>query len=137
MAKANDIKEELLKQMEKDFSESMDVDKDSARKIVENHRAQVRRLKRITITSWAITVLYLLAMYILKETILESHLRNFLTRDEFLFFRYADMGTKVLIVISGLLTYLLYHRSKMLTMLQICARLANIEEHLKRMSQDK
>ncbi|MEJ2701096.1 MAG: hypothetical protein P8Z79_01505, partial [Sedimentisphaerales bacterium] len=136
MVKSNHIKEELLKQMEKDFAESTDVDKDSTRKIVENHRAQVRRLKRITITSWAITVIYLLAMYILKETILESHLRNFLSRDEFLFIRYADMGTKVLIVISGLLTYLLYYRSKMLTMLQICARLANIEEHLKSMTQE-
>ena len=137
MTKANDIKEELLKQMDEDFAESTDVDKDSARKIVENHRAQVRRLKRITIASWAITVLYLLVMYTLKDAFLESDLRSFLTADEFLFIHYADMGTKALIVISGLLTYLLYHRSKMLTMLQICARLASIEEHLKRMTQDK
>lgn len=136
MAKEKDLKEELLKQVDKDFTESTNVGKDSARKIVENHKAQVKRLKWIVITSWVITVLYLLAMYILKDTILESHLRSFLTSDEFLFIHYADMGTKVLIVISGLLTYLLYSKSKMLTMLQICARLANIEEYLKRMSQD-
>jgi hypothetical protein len=76
-------------------------------------------------------------MHTIKETILTSHLRPFLTTDEFLFFRYADMGTKVLTVISGLLTYLLYSKSKTLTMLQICARLASIEEHLKRISTDK
>ncbi len=137
MTKEKDIREELLKQMDKDFSSSTDVDGDSARRIVESHRIQVKRLKRITVVSWLITVLYMLAMHILKDTVLESHLRSFLTRDEFLFIRYADMGSKVLIVISVLLTYLLYSKSRMLTIVQICARLAGIEEHMKKMSQDK
>jgi len=137
MAKVNNIKEELLKQMDKDFAESTDLNKDSAQRIIENHRAQVQRLKWITAISWLITVLYSLGMYILKDFVLKNYVEGVLTRNEFMLIRYSDAGLKVLIVIAVLVTYLSYCRSRTLTMLQICARLASIEEHLKRMAQDK
>jgi hypothetical protein len=137
MAREKDIKEELLKQLDQDSGGSAEADKDAARKIIDDHQAQAGRLKILTITSWAVTVFYFFAMHALKDFLLEGHLRSLLTENEFLLISYMDMGTKVLIVISVLVTYLCYCKSRTLTMLQICARLARIEEHLKRMSQDK
>ena len=137
MAKEKDIKEELLKQMNQDSAESAETDRDSARKIIEDYRAQARRLKTLTILSWAITSFYFLAMHCLKEFLLEGNLRSLLTENEFLLIGYMGMGSKVLIVISVLVTYLCYCKSKALTMIQICARLANIEDHLRKMSQDQ
>ncbi|MFC1635414.1 hypothetical protein ACFL5Z_11275 [Planctomycetota bacterium] len=135
MAKEKDIKEELLKQLDQDSAGSAETDKDSARKIIEDYQAQARRLKTLTILSWAITVFYFFAMHSLKEFLLEGNLRSLLTENEFLLISYMDMGTKVLVVISVLVTYLCYCKSKALTMIQICARLANIEEHLRKMAQ--
>ncbi len=137
MDKAKDIKEELLKQMDEDFAGTKDVNEDSARKIIEVNRAQVKRLKLAAAISWLVTVLYFLGMYILKDFLLKNYIEGALTRNEFMLISYSDMGLEVLIVISVLLTYLSYRRSRTLTMLQISARLAGIEEHLKRMSQDE
>ena len=137
MDKARDIKEELLRQMDEDSAGSTDVNKDSAQKVIELHRTQVRRLKWIAAISWLVTVLYLLGMYILKDFLLVNYVEGALTRNEVMLIRYSDMGSKVLIVISVLLTYLSYCRSKTLTLLQISARLAGIEEHLKKISLDK
>jgi hypothetical protein len=137
MVKENDIKEELLKQLDQDSAGSAETDKDSARKIIEDYQAQARRIKILTILSWAITVFYFLVMHCLKEFLLEGNLRSLLTENEFLLISYMGMGSKVLIVISVLVTYLCYCKSKALTMIQICARLASIEEHLKRISQDR
>ena len=76
-------------------------------------------------------------MHNLKIYVLEHSIEDVLTRNEFSLIRYSDMTTIVMIIISILLTYLVYAKSKTLTMLQICARLASIEEQLKKMSQDK
>jgi hypothetical protein len=137
MTKEKDIKEELLKQVDKDFAESTDIDKDSARKIIEDYQSQAKRLKMLTILSWAITVFYFFAMHALKDFLLKSDLQYLLTENELLLISYTDIGLKVLIVISVLVTYLCYCKSKALTMIQICARLANIEEHLRKMSQNQ
>jgi len=137
MAKVNNMREELLKQMDTDSAGSTDVNKDSVQKIIEVSRAQVRRLKWIAVISWLITVLYSLGMYILKDFLLVNYVEGALTRNEVMLIRYSDMGLKVFIVISVLLTYLSYCRSRTLTLLQISVRLAGIEEHLKRISLDK
>jgi hypothetical protein len=136
MAKENNIKEELLKQMDNDFTEVSDAKKNSARKIIDNYIAQVRRLKWITAISWFITILYLLVMHNLKDVLLKGSSQYLVTRDEFRLIRFSDAGFMVLLVIAVLLTYLVYSKSKTLAMLQICTRLANIEEQLKRMSPD-
>jgi len=137
MAKAKDIiKEELLKQMDNDSAQSLDTDTNSAQRIIEKYQVRFRRIKWIAATSWLITVLYFLAMHTLKDIILRDR-EAFLTRDELLLISYSDMGLKVLALIAVLLTYLAYCKSKTLTILQIYARLASIEEHLKRMSRDK
>ena len=137
MAKVNNIREELLQQMDTDSAGSTDVNEDSVQNIIEVNRAQVRRLKLVAAISWLVTVLYFWGMYILKDFLLVNYAEDALTRNEFMLIRYSDMGLKVLIVISVLLTYLSYCRSRTLTLLQISARLAGIEEHLKRISLDK
>ncbi|MBN2593196.1 MAG: hypothetical protein JXA81_06795, partial [Sedimentisphaerales bacterium] len=59
------------------------------------------------------------------------------TNNEFWLIRYSDLTMIVVVIISILLTYLVYAKSRTLTLLQICARLAGIEEQLKKISQDK
>ncbi len=137
MAKESDIKQELLRQMDKNSVEAAGVSVNSARKIIEKHKAQLRRLKWITAISWLVAIIYFVAMHILKNVLFEGHIGNFLTEDEFWLISHSNTGLKVLIAIAVLLTYLIYYKSKTLTILQVCARLANIEEYLKKMSQDK
>ena len=150
MEKAKDIKEELLKQMDGYSVKTTDVIATSARKIIEKHKTQLRRLKWIAAISWLMTFLYAVGMHNLKVYLmkynqdilnLKDYILNYnqdlLTREEFWLIRFSDMALIVVILISILLTYLIYSKSKTLTMLQICARLAGIEEHLKKMSQDK
>ena len=149
MEKAKDIKEELLKQMDGYSVKTTDVITTSARKIIEKHKTQLRRLKWIAAISWLMTFFYAVGMHNLKVYLLEynQHILNLkdyilnynqdlLTRQEFWLIRFSDMCLVVVILISVLLTYLVFAKSKTLTMLQICARLAGIEEHLKKMSQD-
>ena len=150
MEKAKDIKEELLKQMDGYSVKKTDVIATSARKIIEKHKTQLRRLKWIAAISWLMTFLYAVGMHNLKVYLLKynqdllnlqdyilTYNQGLLTRQEFWLIRFSDMCLVVVILISVLLTYLVYAKSKTLTMLQICARLAGIEEHLKKMSQDK
>jgi heme/copper-type cytochrome/quinol oxidase subunit 1 len=134
MARENDIKEELLKQLDRNSVEAADVSVHSAREIIEKHKAQLRRLKWSAAVSWLITILYFVGMHILKDFMLERNIEQYLTKDEFWFLRYSDTGLMVLIIISVLLSYLVYSKSRTLTILQVCARLANIEEYLKKMA---
>jgi hypothetical protein len=137
MAKESDIKQELLRQMDKNSVEAAGVSVNSARKIIEKHKSQLRRLKWITVISWLITILYFVGMHILKNVLMEGKIEQFLTEDELWLISHSNTGLKVLIAIAVLLTYLIYYKSKTLTILQVCARLANIEEYLKKISRDK
>ena len=137
MATENDIKKELLKQMDKDSVESGDVRENSAGKIIEKHKARLRKRKWIAAIGWVITLLYALAIYCLKDILLKNNIGGVLTRNEFRFIRWSDACLMLLIIISVLLTYLFYSTSRTVTILQINTRLANMEEHIKKMSQDQ
>jgi len=150
MEKAKDIKEELLKQMDGYSVKTTDVIATSSRKIIEKHKIRLRRQKWIAAISWLITFLYAVGMHNLKVYLLKynqdilnledyilKYNQDLLTREEFWLIRFSDMCLMVAIIISILLTYLVYAKSRTLTMLQICARLAGIEEQLKKISQDK
>ncbi len=138
MAKENDLKKELLKQMDKDSAEAADVSKNSAGKIIEKHKTRLRKLKWIAAIGWLITILYAVAMHNLKVFLLKNNtVGGVLTIDEFWLIRWSDICLMVVIIIAVLLTYLFYSTSRKVTILQISARLANIEEHLKKMSRDK
>ncbi len=137
MAKENDLKEELLKQMDKNSDETANVSGNSAAKIIAKHKIRLKKFKWIAATGWLITILYALAMHNLKEILLKNYTVGVLTHNEFQLIRWSDTCLIVLIIIAVLLTFLLYSKSRTLTILQISTRLANIEEHLKKMSQDK
>lgn len=138
MAKENELKEELLKQMDKDSAEAADVSKNSAGKIIEKHKTRLRKLKWIAAIGWLITILSAVVLHNLKVFVLENKtVGGVLTSNEFWFIRRSDTVLMVLIIIAVLLTYLFYSTSRTVTILQISARLANIEEHLKKMSRDK
>jgi hypothetical protein len=135
MTKANNMKEELLKQVDDGSAGASDAKPDSAQRIIETYKAQVRWLRWVTVASWVVTILYFATMSILRD-ILGVDITHFLTEEELLI-RYSDIGLKVLLVIAVFLTVAVYLKSRTLTIQQICARLANIEEQLKKMSQDK
>ena len=136
MEKAKDIKEELLRQMDGDSVEMKEVSETSARQIIEIQKTQLRRRKWIAAIGWLTTLVYVVALYNLKEYVLRHSIEDVFTKSEFWLIRYSDMTTTVMVVISILLTYLVYAKSRTLTLLQICARLASIEEHLKKISQN-
>ena len=136
MDKAKDIKEKLLKQMDSDSAGAKDVNGTSAQKIIEEYKTRVRRREWIAAISWLITFLYAVGIHNLKDYVLKYNIENVLTREEFWLIRFSDMTTIVMIIISILLTYLVYAKSKTLTLLLICARLAGIEEHLKKISEN-
>ena len=148
MDKTKDIKEELLKQMDGYSVETKDIISSSARIIIEKHKNQLRRRKWIAAISWLMTCLYAVGMHNLKVYLLKYNQNIFdlndyilrynqglLTREEFWLIRFSDMCLIVAILISILLTYLVYAKSRTLTMLQICARLTSIEEQLKKLTQ--
>jgi glucan phosphoethanolaminetransferase (alkaline phosphatase superfamily) len=136
MDKTKDIKEELLKQMDGGSVESAQVSATSAQKIIKEYKIRLRRRKWIAAISWLITIIYAVAMHNLIVYLNEHNFETFLTSDESKLLRYMDMGSGVLIVIAILLTYLAYSTSRSTTLLQICARLTSIEEHLKKISEN-
>jgi len=137
MAKENELKEELLKQLDKDSAGAAGANINSAGSIIEKHKTRLRKLKWIAATDWLITILSALVLHNLKVFVLENKIEGVFTSNEFWFIRRSDTVLIVLVIIALLLTYLFHSTSKTVTMLQISARLANIEQQLKKMSQDK
>ena len=136
MEKENNLKQELLKQMEKDSSGTADIGANSSKNIIEKHKIRLRRRKWIAAAGWLITALYAIAMHNLKDFLFKHNIGSVLTSNEFWLIRRSDTCLMVLIMIALLLTYLYYSTSRTITILQISARLAKIEEHLKQLSQD-
>jgi hypothetical protein len=137
MTKENDLKKELLKQMDQDSAEAADTSANSAGIIIEKHKNRRRKLKWIAAAGWLITILYAIAMHNLKDSLLKKNIEDIITSNAFWLIRWSDTCLMVLTIIAVLLTYLFYSTSRTITILQINTRLAKIEEHLKQMSQDK
>ncbi len=135
MAKENDLKEELLKQMDKDFGKMPGAKMKSPKEIIARDMTRVKRLKWITVFSWLLVFIGL----VITEIVM-PHPR-------FPGTTYKAVGViilptlvvvlKALILISVFFTISLYVRSRALSIKQIHIRLVNIEEHLKKMSRDK
>lgn len=138
MAKENDIKEELLKQMDKDPDKMPEANIKSPKEIIAKDMARIRRLKWITTFSWLLVVAFFIVGGIIE---------NAVPYPRFPGTTYKAVGViilptlvvvlKALILISVFFTISLYVRSRTLSIKQIHIRLINIEEHLKKMSQDK
>jgi len=143
MAKENGIKEGLLKQMEKSAAGSARASRDLMDQIIPRDIARIRRLKWATIICW----LLVLACFAIPGVIeLIKHIPGgilgftpqmieLLVPDYYL--SAVAIVTPALLIIAVILTLSLYLRLRTLTMRQIQATLAGIEEQLKKMSQDK
>ena len=137
MAKENDIKEELLKQMEKNSDRASDANIKSPQQIIVRDAKRVKRLKWITAFSWLLVVICFIAVAFL-EWARDSGVLIDIELDWL-----SSLATvlRAIFVIAILFTISLcislFIRSRTLTMHQIQARLANIEEQLKKMSRDK
>jgi len=133
MAKENDIKEELLKQMEKSSDRASDANIKSPQQIIVRDAKRVKRLKWITAFSWLLVVICFIAVVFLAW----ARDSNVLIDIELDWLSSLATILRVMFVIAILFTISLFIRSRTLTMHQIQARLANIEEQLKKMPRDK
>lgn len=135
MAKENELKEELLKQMDKDFGKMPGANMKSPKEIIARDMARVKRLKWITIFSW---LLVFIGLVITEIAVPHPRFPDITRKAVWLIILPTLVVVlKALILISVFFTISLYVRSRALSMKQIHIRLINIEEHLKKMSQDK
>ncbi len=137
MAEESNIKQELLKQMDKNSGSISGANIKSPREIIVRNEKRVKRLKWITAFSWLLVVICFIAAAFL-EWARDSGALIDIELDWL-----SSLATilRVMFVIAILFTISLciscFIRSRTLTIHQIQVRLANIEELLKRMSQDK
>ena len=128
MANETNIKEELIKQMNKNSNKTPDANRNSIQQILARDKTRVRRIKKVTIFTWLLFIMSFIAAGII-EALPGPHPDWFPPT--------AVILVQGLLIIAVIFTVSLYVRERTLTMHQIQARLANIEEQLKKMSQDK
>ena len=138
MAKENDIKEELLKQMDKDPDKTFNTGVNSVQEIFSKDMARVKRMKWVTTFSWLLVVAFFIIGGIIENAVPYPRFPG-TTRKAVgvIILPTLVVVLKALILISVFFTISLYIRSRTLSIKQIHIRLINIEEHLKKMSQDK
>ncbi|MCX6567797.1 MAG: hypothetical protein NT147_01930 [Candidatus Aminicenantes bacterium] len=122
MEQASDLREELLKQMDRDAGSSGNVPQKLAQAVLAKDMARLRRIKRFTLLSWLL----------LAAAFLASGITGALTgfRSE-LWIISSIIGLQALLIIAVALTFALTVRSRTLKMSQIQAALADIHEQLK------
>jgi membrane protein YdbS with pleckstrin-like domain len=128
MAKENNLREELLKQMESSPRETSNVNPKLAQEIIAKDTARVRRLKRITVFSWLLVIVSFVVVGISAST--EGI-------EKVWWMPGAVYGVQALLLIAVIFTISLYVRSRTLNLRQIQATLSDIQEQLKKMSQAK
>ena len=133
MAKENDIKEGLLKQMEKDSTASSGANNKSIKEIIVLDARRVKRLKWTAIFSWLLVAICFIATAFLEWARDSGALIDI----ERAWLNSLIVILRALFLIAVFLTVSLYVRSRTLTIHKIQIRLSNIEMILKKMSQDK
>ena len=138
MAKENDLKKELLKQMDKDSDKIPEANMKSPKEIIAKDMARIRRLKWITTFSWLLVVAFFIVGGIIENAVPYPRLPDTTCKAVGeIILPTLVVVLKALILISVFFTISLYVRSRTLSIKQIHIRLINIEEHLKKMSRDK
>ena len=128
MAKDSDLREELLKQMDREADRSPNAARTEAQAILAQDEARLRRTRRITAFSWILLAAAFLASGI------TGALSGF--RSE-LWGICSIIGLQALLIIAAALTVGLSFRARTVKMKQIQAALAEIQDQLKSMRQDK
>lgn len=133
MAKENDLKEELLKQMDKDPNKILEANIKSPKEIIAKDMARVKRLKWITIFSW----LLVFVCFVTGAFLERARNSHSLIDTEQVWLNSLIVILQALLLIAVIFTISLYVRWRTLTIHKIQARLANIEMLLQKMAQDK
>jgi quinol-cytochrome oxidoreductase complex cytochrome b subunit len=128
MANENELKEELIRQMKENSNKIPKVDKNSVQQILKKEEIRVRSTRKLTVFAWLLFIISLIAAGIIEAV--SGPPPNLLPPT-------AAFVTLCLLIVAVIFTVSLYVRSRILTMHQIQSRLSNIEEQLKKMSQDK
>ena len=128
MAKASNIKGELIKQMEKNGRNNSKTGADSIQQILLKDEARVKRMKKVTGFTWGLLVACLFVAAIAGLILGEEGACV------------VPVGItvfQVLLLLAVVFSISYYLRSRSLNMRKIQASLAGIEEQLKQLSQDK
>lgn len=128
MKNINDLREELLKQMDRDAGGGPDATQRTVQAVLARDAARLRRIKRITVSVWLSLAVAFLA----------SGIWGALTGFRSEVWGIASIiGLQSLFIIAVGFTFLQSARSRTLRMKQIQAALADIQEQLKAMSGDR
>ena len=133
MPETNDIKEELLKQMEKDSGNAPERNAKSLEQIIAKDIARVSRLRWVTVISWVLVGLCFMATAFLERAMYARALVD--TEEAWL--NSLIVILKALLLTAVIFAILLYTWARTLTIHRIQARLANIEAMLRQMRKDK
>ncbi len=133
MAKENDLKDELLKQMDKDPDKMPEANIKSPKEIIAKDMARVKRLKWITIFIW----LLVFVCFVTGAFLERARNSHSLIDTEQVWLNSLIVILLALLLIAVIFTISLYVRWRTLTIHKIQARLANIEMLLQKMSRDK
>ena len=133
MEQENNLKEELLKQMEKDSDKIPEANTKSAQDIIAKDLVRIKRLKRITILSWLLVV----ACFTVATFLEQARNSDALIAIEYAWLNSLIMILRALLVIAIFLSASLYMRTRTLTIHKIQIRLSNIEMLLKQMAENK
>jgi hypothetical protein len=128
MEKGNELREELLKQMDRDAGGGPSVSQKAVHAILTKDAARLRRMKHLTVSSWLLLAAAFLASGI------TGALSGF--RSE-LWGISSIIGLQALLIIAVALTVGLSFRARSLKMKQIQAALADIQDQLKAISKNK
>ena len=128
MEKQNDLKEELLKQMDQNHGAPPSGDQNSIQGIIAKDTARLRRLKCAAVVSW-----FLLAASFVATGIIGA-IGGF--RKE-LWIVIPMIGVQALLIIAVSLTFVLFTSARTLRMKQIQATLSDIQEQLIKLSAGK
>lgn len=128
MEKNSDLKEELLRQMDRDAGSGAGFPQGSAQAIMAKDAARLKRTKRITVISWLLLAAAFLAAGVTGVlTGFRSELWTICT----------VIGVQALLIIAVSLTFVLSVRSRTLRMKQIQAALADLQDQLRSVTQNK
>ena len=128
MAKDSDLREELLKQMDREADRSPNAARTETQTILAKDEARLRRTRRITAFSWILLAAAFLASGV------TGALSGF--RSE-LWGICSIIGLQALLIIAAALTVGLSFKARTVKMKQIQAALADIQDQLRSMRQDK
>jgi len=128
MAKENNLKEALLRQMDGNSNMTSGLDTRSAQQVLAKDAAAVKRAKKVTLFAWAVLLIFLFVVAVFE--VISRGRPEWLTPAAILVFQ-------ALVMIAVICSVSLYIRSRTLSIHKIQASLTNIEELLKKMSQDK